>query len=94
MAKGCEWPEGCDLPNVPIYHVTKIDSDEIDGDYCRVHGYKRIRQLGRERRAAQEPEPRAALEYEPPSFVPASGSIMDAEFDELISPPREPFQGQ
>jgi hypothetical protein len=51
MAKGCEWPDGCDLPDVPIYHVTKIDSNEIDGDYCRVHGYKRIRQMGRERRA-------------------------------------------
>lgn len=59
MPADCEWPGGCasdpdhEVPDgVPVYHLTKLDSDEIDGDFCRIHARMRIRQMGRDRRAA------------------------------------------
>lgn len=54
MTKGCEWPGGCEADGVPegvpVFNLTKLDSDEIDGVYCRVHAQKRASQMGRERR--------------------------------------------
>lgn len=60
MPSACQWPGGCandpdhQVPDgVPVYRLMKIDSSEIDGEYCRVHAQLRTRQMGRERRAAQ-----------------------------------------
>lgn len=57
MPAACEWPGGCandphhQVPDgVPVYAVTKINSNVIDGHYCRVHGRLRISQMGREMR--------------------------------------------
>lgn len=56
MARGCEWPGGCEVDGipegVPVYHLTKLNSDEIDGDYCRIHAQRRVRQMGMELRRA------------------------------------------
>jgi hypothetical protein len=60
MPAACEWPGGCandphhQVPDgVPVYRLTKIDSDETDGNYCRVHARLRVSQMGKERRAAR-----------------------------------------
>lgn len=57
MPAACEWPGGCakdGVPDgVPVFNLTKIDSDEIDGVYCRVHAMRRTSQMGREKRAAR-----------------------------------------
>lgn len=59
MPAACEWPGGCandphhQVPDgVPVYHLTKIGSDEIDGDYCRIHARLRVREMGKAMRAA------------------------------------------
>lgn len=57
MPAACEWPGGCandGIPDgVPVFNLTKIDSDEIDGVYCRVHAMRRTSQMARERRPAR-----------------------------------------
>jgi hypothetical protein len=63
MPSLCDWPGGCandpdhQVPDgVPVFSLTKIDSDEIDGLYCRVHAQLRASQMGRERREARRAE--------------------------------------
>ncbi len=61
MPAACEWPGGCakdGIPDsVPVFRLNKIDSNEMDGVYCRVHAMRRASQMGKElrsqRRAAQ-----------------------------------------
>lgn len=62
MPAACEWPGGCandphhQVPDgVPVFNLTKIDSNEIDGVYCRVHAMLRTSQMGRERRHSYAP---------------------------------------
>jgi hypothetical protein len=62
MPAACEWAGGCakdGIPDgVPVFRLNKIDSDEMDGVYCRVHAMQRTSQMGKEllaaRRATQE----------------------------------------
>lgn len=65
MPAACEWPGGCandpqhQVPDgVPVFNLTKIGSDEIDGVYCRVHAMLRTSQMGKERRGRTATEPR------------------------------------
>ena len=58
MPAACEWPGGCandGIPDgVPVFNLTKINSDEIDGVYCRVHAMRRTSQMGKELRARRQ----------------------------------------
>ena len=63
MPAACEWPGGCandphhQVPDgVPVFNLTKIGSPELDGVYCRVHAMLRTSQMGRELRAARQPD--------------------------------------
>ena len=69
MPADCEWSGGCandphhQVPDgVPVYAFLKINSNEIDGYYCRIHGTLRARQMGRELRAFQRTAATAARE--------------------------------
>lgn len=66
MPAACEWPGGCakdGVPDgVPVFRLNKIDSDEMDGVYCRVHAMKRTSQMGKELRAGRRAADRVAEE--------------------------------